>query len=94
MYRKFIGKKVVIRHQLSGVWMAIVDDADERGRMAITGRRCWRWSEALDASTIAAYGCGGRITALRSLVIGDAPIECIEADDAAYDRVMSAEVAR
>lgn len=93
LLRRFIGHKVAIRNHLSGVWVGVVDDIDDVGNVALTGRRLWHWTGAGDVSSVAITGItGDRISALTSVVVSAPHVEIHLCSDAAHASVMEAPV--
>ena len=64
VYAPLIGRIVVVRSHLSGVWLGVLECAGPNGFRLSSARRAWSWSGAASCSGLASHGpSAGKITA-------------------------------
>lgn len=79
---RFVGKHVVVRSHMSGVWFGMLDAVDARSAILLSeARRAWSWEGAGSCSGLATHGpTGGKITAPAVVVIPES-VEIITCSD-------------
>lgn len=89
---ELIGKNVVVRSNMSGVWLGTLAAAEGDSRLLKNARRAWSWEGAASCSGLATTGPeGGRICEpVEIALIGDV-CETLLATDEALKRWESIE---
>lgn len=81
---ELIGKIVVIRSNMSGVWFGVLTAAEGESRLLKDARRAWSWEGAASCSGLATTGPeGGRICEpVEIALIGDVCETLLATDEA------------
>ena len=82
-----VGKKVVVRSHLSGVWHGTLESCAGSGIVLTTARRAWYWEGAGSCSGLAITGpSGGKITPPVVRVILNEYVEMVESSLSASEQ--------